>query len=367
MVLCSVSLAACMDTASLLPESEGARTVDPSTDELAQRIVAMGFHPEMIVDRGDYYLVEGDIAITKEQLRSQGESISGVLYQWTANHLPSQSVVAGGISVDISGIAHNSGWLAAARQAMHSWSIMPGTKVKFHEVDGSPAHVTLVFDSQLNDVAVASYPSGGLPGPTIWISTNAGGLAASRKHWVMVHELGHVIGFRHTDWQEREEWKLPGHSDLGVVHVPGTPVWNDAASVMRTAGSQPPIWSGFSFYDQVAMRSVFPAPSPSVASGYQGDAPSISWIAVPDAVQYRIFYWYNVDDWIYDPTYPGGGYYAPITFSEDRGLVSGTTFVDTIRLRTWDDSCFAHYTVAPVYPSGKEGARGDSGYFDNCF
>ncbi|MDP3911435.1 MAG: hypothetical protein Q8Q14_13705, partial [Gemmatimonadales bacterium] len=38
------------------------------SDPLVQQVIAMGFHPDEIVDRGDYFLVEGDIVIRKRDL-----------------------------------------------------------------------------------------------------------------------------------------------------------------------------------------------------------------------------------------------------------------------------------------------------------
>src|SRR5256885_8808869 len=47
-------------------DSTGTRSPDP----LVQRIIDMGFRPDMIRDRGDYFVIEGDIVIWKKDLQA---------------------------------------------------------------------------------------------------------------------------------------------------------------------------------------------------------------------------------------------------------------------------------------------------------
>ena len=75
----------------------------------------------------------------------------------------------------------------------------------------------------------SGFPSGGHPFGTINIGT---GLDSSRfstntvEH-VMTHELGHTIGFRHSDWFNRSISCGTGGSEggagVGAVHIANTP------------------------------------------------------------------------------------------------------------------------------------------------
>jgi hypothetical protein len=56
---------------------------------------------------------------------------------------------------------------------------------------------------------------------------------------ILAHEIGHCIGFRHTDYDTRVScWPLVGNEDRGVppseraIHIPGTPVNPDFTSWM---------------------------------------------------------------------------------------------------------------------------------------
>ena len=73
----------------------------------------------------------------------------------------------------------------------------------------------------------AGFPSGG--NPYKWVRINSGTDSYStnvNKH-VITHEIGHCIGFRHTDWFNRSiscgSGGSEGTGSIGAVHIPGTP------------------------------------------------------------------------------------------------------------------------------------------------
>jgi hypothetical protein len=55
----------------------------------------------------------------------------------------------------------------------------------------------------------------------------------------MAHEIGHTIGFRHTDYQTRESCGSntnEGSAGVGAIYIPGTPTGSDATSLMQSCG-----------------------------------------------------------------------------------------------------------------------------------
>jgi len=69
----------------------------------------------------------------------------------------------------------------------------------------------------------------------------------------MTHELGHTIGFRHTNWDDLGE----PETLLGLFHIEGTPEGNDPHSIMN-GGNATSGFSGLSYYDKVALRALYP-------------------------------------------------------------------------------------------------------------
>jgi len=102
--------------------------------------------------------------------------------------------------------------------------------------------VNAYHDNSTSTVAFAYLPDWyGNPGFAVSINTAYNYLSTAQKIFAITHELGHNIGFTHTD------------GNYGSL-VPGTPV-TDAQSVMNSFVLS---WAGFTYYDQVATRTVYP-------------------------------------------------------------------------------------------------------------
>lgn len=263
-------------------------------DPLVSVLLARGFRADMIVDRGAFFLVEGDIRFYKQTLAEEiieaarpkpqlQAATTGLLYHINALN----------IRVNLTALSGYSAWATAARDAMAEWSAMTGTSVEFTETG---SHITVSAYSETCPsppagctLAEATFPAGGGPGPTIYINVafnqgnGAGGApTTSAMLNTMVHEFGHTIGFRHTNWASRGE----PVSSYGANTVPGTPT-TDEYSVMNggTANSE---WAGFSYYDRLATRKLYlgfgPVQSGSIASGH----PKLTWSALDEASSYNI-------------------------------------------------------------------------------
>ena len=76
----------------------------------------------------------------------------------------------------------------------------------------------------------AGFPTGG--NPFKWVQINAGtdGFSTNVNEHVIGHEIGHCIGFRHTDYFNRSiscsSGGNEGNGGVGAIHIPGTPTTN---------------------------------------------------------------------------------------------------------------------------------------------
>ncbi len=69
--------------------------------------------------------------------------------------------------------------------------------------NGANCDATINMRTQSGTGALAGFPSNGLPYENIWIGTGVpnSGLDATRH--VIMHEIGHTVGFRHSDYYDR--------------------------------------------------------------------------------------------------------------------------------------------------------------------
>lgn len=354
------TLAACSDAPTDANPSAG--------EDLRAKVVALGFRPDMIVDQGSYFQVEGDIRINKSDLRGSAVRLpaSGIpdpRFQYTSTALVSAANVHT-IVVDLSGLATDTSWQNAARDALTQWNGVPGSYVKM--VEGSPANITVTF-AVLDPgvVGLGSFPSNGATGATIQIDRykwfNGAPLPYSAKLRNMVHELGHTIGFRHTNWNQVDCSNGCGNNagSVGANHVSGTPTsGGDANSVMNGATATQ-TWIGFSSNDQLAVARVYPLPSPTgLTLTHPSGTVQLSWNAVAGATGYQVQRvevshdenayesWYNVY------TYEGGW-----TDVYDTSVDTGSTWTGSW-MCIWYQSAYEqqyseyYWTVRAVFPNG---------------
>jgi hypothetical protein len=280
-LLALLALAAC-DAA---PTASGPAADKP--EDIRAMVQAMGFRGDLVQDFGSYVLVEGDIRITKDELRAAPRSASrnpkGPRFQYrTSNTVGSPKIQQ--IVVSLAGVA-GTVWETPARDALAQWNAVSGSYVKM--VEGSPADIAVSTTCTSSNVAAyASFPSGGNPGSTVYVNTCFGytiGYSARLRN--VVHELGHTIGFRHTNYVQNGE---TAGTD-GAIQISGTPSSGGDGSSVMNGGTALNTWAGFSSYDQTATRALYPLPSPSPSASASGTGTVlVTWNSLPGASYYQV-------------------------------------------------------------------------------
>jgi Dual-action HEIGH metallo-peptidase len=194
-------------------------------DEVRAKIKTLGFSDENVIKDDGGYVVEGDIFLSDEDLNEK--------YFWqtlvvaNAEHYRTTNLVTGlprTITVRYSGSTTS---ISNAINAAIARYNNANLRIRFTRVTTS-ANITISNVSGVSYIASAGFPSGGNPFNSIRFNTAYSTLNSNTLTTVLAHEMGHCIGFRHTDYACRQfscggSPVNEGSAGVGAIHVPGTP------------------------------------------------------------------------------------------------------------------------------------------------
>lgn len=221
-------------------------TVSP--DALA-KIAAQGFSTENVHKVSQGYLVEGDIILTNENLNAPSSSPTLLIAndeQYRTTNLVTS--LPRTITVSISGtLTSLAVWSNATNAAIARYNALPNSRLIFQRVSSGGNINVVGFNEGPSGgyitLGSSGFPSGGNPYNEIQINTNVNAYGSNPDvnyvTSVLQHEIGHCIGFRHTDYFNRAlscggRRYNEGKAGIGAILIPGTPSKNDATSFMES-------------------------------------------------------------------------------------------------------------------------------------
>lgn len=214
-------------------------TENISKDQISQsdldKIALRGFGTSNVLRTEDGFLVEGDILLTHEFLNGSGDSkflrIAEVEQYRTTNLVSGSRVITVSVSSQLP-----SSYVAALDEALARYNALNLT-LTFQRVS-SGADIALVRGNG-QYLASAGFPtSSGNPYGQVKVNSRAiGNQPQNTVATIIAHELGHCIGFRHTDFMDRSyscggSPTNEGASSVGAILIPGTPSGPDSGSWM---------------------------------------------------------------------------------------------------------------------------------------
>ena len=256
-LLLAFTLFSCEPNDETKTNAESGVVVTSQNKSVIDEIIKQGYRLEDIVETPEFYLVQGDIMFSKN-IEDYSHSDPEERHAYT-NNLLSSSFTVVTVAIDPSiNTAGVDNWTSALNAAMTEWSNVPGTSIRFVLYSGSNPDILVKSDNNVlgnNVIASAGFPANGKAYNQILINLDFNSnmtVSESTKKYNLVHELGHCIGFRHTNWE------LLGESagGIGANYIPNTPT-QDSNSVMN-GGTALYSWNGFSSYDSYAVKYLYP-------------------------------------------------------------------------------------------------------------
>jgi len=226
---------------------------DEVSSAVLAKIAAQGFSTENVHKVNNGYLVEGDIFLTDQNLNEQSTSptllIANVEQYRTTNLVKSLPRV---ITVSVSGtLTSLAVWSNATNAAIARYNALPNTRLTFQRVSSGGNIDIFGFNQGPSGgyivLGSSGFPtSSGNPYNQIQLNTNTQAYGSNPNldyvTSVIQHEMGHCIGFRHTDYFNRAlscggRRYNEGKAGVGAILIPGTPSGFSAESFMLSCSN----------------------------------------------------------------------------------------------------------------------------------
>jgi len=183
------------------------------------------------------YMVEGDIALTKEYIETMDLNGGVQSEQYRTNNLVQQNRTYRVLGYTGGRFALSQSGRTGLQWAINNYNRL-NLSINFTLTFGTdlgPADI-VVYDNpnQSGSGGSAGFPSGGNPNKFVQIYGLDGSSNNVNEH-VIGHEIGHSLGFRHTDYFSRQSCGSntnEGQAGVGAVRIPGTPAGFDPGSLM---------------------------------------------------------------------------------------------------------------------------------------
>ncbi|WP_164018312.1 M57 family metalloprotease [Pyxidicoccus trucidator] len=201
--------------------------VDPEAEnqEIVSNLIEAGFPAEDIMVADGAVYVGRDAHVTLEASREMLQAPAESAEQYRTTNLVGSSVTK--ICVNPTSTFNTFPLLSQGLDLAIANYNERGLRITFARGPTTGCTANITAQTMSGTGGSAGFPSGGLPYGIINIGTGLNSYSADVNEHVITHELGHAVGFRHSDYYNRSiscgAGGDEGDAGVGVIHIPGTP------------------------------------------------------------------------------------------------------------------------------------------------
>ncbi|MEI6412543.1 MAG: M57 family metalloprotease [Bacteroidota bacterium] len=212
--------------------------VSTADQELSQdikaKIKALGFSSDDAYTADGGYIVEGDIFLTDADLNTV-DPIQSLIVGNTEQYHTTNLVTGLPRNITVRYSGSNTNLSNAVNAAIARYNAQ-GLQITFSRVT-SGGNIVVTTVNSASYIASSGFPSAGNPYNSVKYNLQYTNIGANTMASVMAHEIGHCIGFRHTDYMDRSyscggAYTNEGSAGVGAILIPGTPSTADPNSWM---------------------------------------------------------------------------------------------------------------------------------------
>ncbi|WP_324291407.1 M57 family metalloprotease [Corallococcus sp. bb12-1] len=200
---------------------------DPEAEsqEIVSNLIEAGFPANDIMVADGAVYVGRDAHVTLEASREMLQAPEGSAEQYRTTNL----VGSGVTKICINPTADFNSYTNLSQgldQAISNYNER-GLRITFARGPATDCTATITAQTTTGTGGQAGFPSGGLPYGNFFIGTGLQAYSVDVNEHVITHEVGHAIGFRHSDYYNRSiscgAGGDEGDAGVGAILIPGTP------------------------------------------------------------------------------------------------------------------------------------------------
>lgn len=233
------------------------RDIDGENREIIENLKEAGFPENDIMISDNMVYVGRDAHVTLEASYEMLDGI-GTQEQYRTTNLVGSNIT----NICIDGRAFTGTTSTGLNDAIANYNAL-GLSFRMTRTTGSTSGCSAVITARNSSGAggSAGFPSGGRPYNTINIGTGTAQYGVNVVEHVITHELGHCIGFRHSDYYNRSiscgSGGSEGSAGVGAIHIPGTPTTASVGSSIMNSCFRSSENGEFTASDRTALNALY--------------------------------------------------------------------------------------------------------------